>query len=202
MKRLRTYVWIDGLLILLIILVVVALAFAIMTSVGAAPNETVVEPQQETPVPLAVESTPEPSEEPIVVEEPVVSEEPVVVEEVEPYYYLSDEERAIVEKMVMGEAGTEGFDGQVLVAQCIVNAAMQDGITPSEVRVKYKYAGWHEEPSETVKQAVSAVFDEGYKLTDEFILWFYAPKYSAGKFHNTQRFVLEYLGHRFYAPWE
>ena len=116
----------------------------------------------------------------------------------EPIFYLTDYERWVVECVVMGESGGEPYEGQVLVAQCILNACLKDNIQPSEVRVNYKYSGWRESPSDSVKRAVSAVFDEGYKITDEFILYFYAPKLCNSKWHETQIFVIECGGHRFF----
>ena len=124
------------------------------------------------------------------------------VEKVEPAFYLSDYERQVVEKIVMGEAGGEPYEGQVLVAQCILNASLKDGIQPSEVRTKYKYSGWNENPSDDVKNAVSEVFDRGYKAVDEYVLYFYAPKYARGTWHETQKFVIELGGHRFFAEWQ
>ena len=124
------------------------------------------------------------------------------VEKVESAFYLSDYERQVVEKIVMGEAGGEPYEGQVLVAQCILNASLKDGIQPSEVRTKYKYSGWNENPSDDVKNAVSEVFDRGYKAVDEYILYFYAPKYARGTWHETQKFVIELGGHRFFAEWQ
>lgn len=123
------------------------------------------------------------------------------VEEQEPYFYLSDTERQIVESIVMGEAGYESYKGQLLVAQCLVNACIKDGLQPSEVRDRYKYSGWHEEPTESVKQAVSEVFDNGFKVVDEPILWFYAPKWCDSSWHESQRYVLTEGGHRFFAEW-
>lgn len=117
-------------------------------------------------------------------------------------FYLSDYERKVVESIVMGEAEGEPYDGQVLVAQCILNACLKDDIQPSEVRKKYKYSGWSDNPSESVKKAVSAVFDDGYKVTDEFVLYFYAKKYASGTWHETQCFVVEIGGHRFFSEWD
>ena len=90
--------------------------------------------------------------------------------------HLSKYERWITECVVMGESGGEPYEGQVAVAQCILNACLKDDLKPSEVRKKYKYSGWNNKPSESVKNAVSAVFDDDYKITEEFILYFYAPK--------------------------
>lgn len=113
-------------------------------------------------------------------------------------FYLTDEERAVAEKIVMGEAGAEPYEGQVLVAQCLLNAAKKDGLEPSVIRTEYKYSGWNENPSESVKQAVSAVFDDGYKYIDEPVLYFYAPDLVKSDWHESLDFVIEYGNHRFF----
>lgn len=153
------------------------------------PLERVVETTQE------VETVEFTQIEPITVVEQIV--EPIV-EPPKPFYYLTDEERSIVERIVMGESGGESYEGQVLVAQCLLNASLKDGIQPSEVRTKYKYAGWNNNPSESVKRAVSAVFDDGFKITEEPILYFYSPKNCYSGFHESQVFVVEVGGHRFF----
>lgn len=132
------------------------------------------------------------------------SVEIVEIEDTEekPIFYLSDYQRQVTECIVAGESMGEPYDGQVGVAQCILNACLKDGLQPSEVREKYKYSGWHNEPSESVKNAVSAVFDDGYKVTDEYILYFYAPKYTKSAWHESQDFVMEIGGHRFFAEWD
>lgn len=133
---------------------------------------------------------------------PPVEESVIEVEEKEPYFYLTDYERQVVEYIVTGESVGEPYEGQLAVAQCILNAAVRDGIQPSEVRTKYKYSGWNTNPTESVKQAVSDVFDEGVKVTEEKIMYFYAPKYCKSRWHETQKFVTEIGGHRFFAEWE
>ena len=117
------------------------------------------------------------------------------------YFYLSDYERRVVECVVMGESGGESYEGQVLVAQCILNACIKEGLQPSQVRNTYQYSGWNSYPSESVKRAVSAVFDNGCKITNEKILYFYAPEYCSSPWHESQKFVREVGGHRFFAEW-
>lgn len=149
--------------------------------------------------------------------EPVVEVEPEPVCEIEndiiefePYYLITNDDRYVIEHIVAGEAGHEPLLGKMAVAQCILNAMKQDGLTASEVREVYQYSGWTKENFETnypedwaeVQQAVWCVFDNGEKVTEENILWFYAPKYSSGSWHNTQKFVIEISNHRFYAPWD
>lgn len=121
---------------------------------------------------------------------------------VTPLFHLSNYERGVVECIVMGESGNEPYAGQLLVTECILNACLKENMQPSEIRIKYKYSGWSEKVTESVREAVSQVFDEGYLPVDDFILYFYAPQYAEGKWHETQRFVIEVGGHRFFAEWD
>lgn len=116
-------------------------------------------------------------------------------------FYLSDYERSVVECVVMGEAGGETYEGQILVAQCLLNACLKDNLQPSKARTQYGYNGWNNNPSKSVKRAVSDVFDKGHKATDEPILYFYSTKYTTSSWHESQRFVCEVGDHRFFAEW-
>lgn len=114
-------------------------------------------------------------------------------------YALTDAERDLVERVVMTEAGGEGYDGQRLVAQCILNTAEAMDLRPDEVVLapnQYAAPAW--EASQEVKDAVSAVFDSGDMVTEEPIRWFYAPRYIYSAWHESKVFALEYGGHRFF----
>ena len=113
-------------------------------------------------------------------------------------YPLTRGERDLVERVVMAEAGGESYKGQMLVAQCILNACEIDGIRPAEAVKRYSYAKSRPEPSKSVKRAVAAVFDEGEQATGEPILYFYAPALTTSEFHESQIFVIEEGGHRFF----
>lgn len=91
-------------------------------------------------------------------------------------YPLTDAERDVVERVVMAEAGGESFEGQMLVAQCILNAAEKRGVDPSEAVVLYSYTKSRPDPTQRVKDAVAAVFDRGEAVVDEPILYFYNPR--------------------------
>lgn len=131
------------------------------------------------------------------------------------FYPLTDYERWLVESIVAGESGIEPYWGKVAVASCILNACLLEDKRPEEIQIIYGYAGWkpieefesecmtaygNTDLADEVREAVSQVFDDGEIYNNE-ILWFYAPKYSNGDWHNTQKFVSEIGGHRFYAPW-
>ena len=119
-----------------------------------------------------------------------------------PRYNLTDAERDLVERVVMAESGGESYKGQMLVAQCILNACEIDGIRPAKVIKRYVYAKARPEPSDSVKRAVSAVFDKGDTVTDEPIVYFYAPKIVKSEFHESQIFCVEEGGHRFFKTRE
>lgn len=116
-----------------------------------------------------------------------------------PRFYLSDYERAELESLVMAEAGGESYEGQMAVAQCIIDACEKEGKQPSEIAVMYRYTKHRPAPSESVKEAVSAVFDRGEVVTEENILYFYAPAIVYSEWHETQTYVTTIGGHRFFA---
>lgn len=116
-----------------------------------------------------------------------------------PRFELSAAERDVVERVVMAEAGGESFEGQMLVAQCILNACEKTGTQPSEVVVTFKYAPARPEPTDSVREAVAAVFDAGEFITDEPVMFFYNPAKVTSTWHESQTFVIEVGGHRFFA---
>ena len=125
-------------------------------------------------------STPEPTEAPV-------------------RFYLSASERDTVERVVMAESGGESFEGQMLVAQCILNAAEKEGVQPSEAVVIYSYTSNRPDPTQSVKDAVAAVFDRGEVAIDAPVMYFYNPALVTSDWHESQIFVAEVGGHRFFA---
>ena len=118
-----------------------------------------------------------------------------------PAYNLSDADRETLWHIVQGEAGGEIYEGKLWVATCLLNAMRKNDMSAEEVRVAYQYSGWSETVSEDTKKAVSQVFDFG-DATHDSVLWFYAPKWCDSEWHESQNFVAEIGGHRFFSPWE
>lgn len=114
-------------------------------------------------------------------------------------FYLSASERDTVERVVMAESGGESFEGQMLVAQCILNAAEKEGVQPSEAVVIYSYTSNRPDPTQSVKDAVAAVFDRGEVAIDAPVMYFYNPALVTSDWHESQIFVAEAGGHRFFA---
>lgn len=114
-------------------------------------------------------------------------------------FYLSASERDTVERVVMAESGGESFEGQMLVAQCILNAAEKEGVQPSEAVVIYSHTSNRPDPTQSVKDAVAAVFDLGEVAIDAPVMYFYNPALVTSTWHESQIFVAEVGGHRFFA---
>lgn len=113
-------------------------------------------------------------------------------------YELTAAERDTVERVVMTEAGAEPYEGQIAVAQCILNACEREDMRPYEIVIEYQYTDKRPTPTDEVKAAVSAVFDDGETVTDAEILYFYAPELCESEWHEAQTYVMTVGGHRFF----
>lgn len=113
---------------------------------------------------------------------------------------LTPEDRDILERLVMGEAGAEGFEGAALVAQTIRDSIVYYGFpSANAVRVGNGYTGSIKKaPNATVKQAVAYVFDQGGVVVKHRCYYFYAFRTIKSRFHESQTFVIQYGGHRFF----
>lgn len=121
------------------------------------------------------------------------------------FFNLTETERKTIQYIVAGEAKGESMEGKMAVAQCILHGMVKSGWSAERVRIEYKYSGWDDELEKSnpeawaeVIEAVSRVFDDGELISDKPILYFYAPKYSSGEWHETLEFSFELSGHRFF----
>lgn len=113
-------------------------------------------------------------------------------------YELTEAERSAVEMCVMAESGIEPYEGQVAVAQCLLNLCEARGARP-EVIISDCFTPVQALPSESVKDAVSAVFDKGEVAIDDTPLYFYAPGVCVSEWHESQRYITTIGGHRFFG---
>ena len=122
----------------------------------------------------------------------------VYIEECTVDYAITEDDRETLEHIVEGEAGGESYEGKLWVATCLRNAMEKDNLSAEQVRISYQYAGWSERVSEDTKSAVKEVFIFGNKMHDS-VLWFYAPEWCESEWHESQQFVAEIGGHRFFC---
>ena len=111
---------------------------------------------------------------------------------------LTPEERETVASAVYAEAGGEDETAMQMIAQCILNGCEQEEMRPAELLEAYQYTTWRPEPSETAFAAVDAVFVEGERPIDGMPLYFYAGDRIDSPWHESQAFLTEYRGIRFF----
>lgn len=113
---------------------------------------------------------------------------------------LSDTDRDLAERMIMGEAGSTGYTGMALVAQCIRDTYVTGGYSSiSQVLYQNGYYGSTSiTPSATCKEVVSYIFDQGGSAVQHKLRVFYASNYCTSSWHEAQNFVCAYGYVRFF----
>lgn len=116
---------------------------------------------------------------------------------------MSESDRELLENLVFGEAGGQGFIGQALVAQAIKDAWVTGRYSSMSHLIRScGYSGSTTRgTSESVKDAVAYIFDDGGYAVKHRVLYFYAPKIVTSNWHETQHFIVEYKGHKFFDRW-
>ncbi len=114
--------------------------------------------------------------------------------------HLSDSDRDLAERIVMGEAGSMGYTGMAIVAQCLRDAFVMGGHSDiATVISKYGYYGSTSiTPSQTCKDVVNYIFDQGGAAVQHRTLVFYSTAYCSSAWHESQDFVCEYGVVRFF----
>lgn len=113
---------------------------------------------------------------------------------------MTAEEREYCERMVMGEAGDTGYTGMALVAQCIRDTYVAGNYSSvADVIASNGYYGSTDiTPSETCKEVVRFVFDQGGSAVQHRIQVFYASDICTSEWHESQNFVCVYGYQRFF----
>lgn len=122
-----------------------------------------------------------------------------------PFYPITEDDRYVIECIVAGEAKGEPTEGKMAVAQCLLNGMVKDGLSASDVRTQYQYSGWDDELQNSnpdcwveVCEAVSRVFDDGKFVSENPILFFYAPKRVYSRWHESLNHAVTVGGHKFF----
>lgn len=125
---------------------------------------------------------------------------PVVVEHPEEAVYeLTDADRITIECIVMCEAGGEGTDGQMMVAQCIREGLLRYGYSLDEYIYNYKVElTAYSNVTDEVRESVSRVFDDGERFTDAKADLWYNPAITSSPWHEKQQYVTTVGSHRFF----
>lgn len=113
--------------------------------------------------------------------------------------YLTEDDRYLIAKTVMREFGDGGYDACCLQAQ-----AFRDAMVLSQASAEYTYKYFQydayplvKEPSSECYKAVDYIF-AGNMAVPHRVLYMYAPEYVTSKWHESQTFVVDYNGVRFF----
>nr|WP_316613713.1 hypothetical protein [uncultured Ruminococcus sp.] len=113
---------------------------------------------------------------------------------------LTDEDRDMAERILMGEAGGEGYIGMALVAQCIRDTYVNGSYSSIAqlLKVNGYYGSTSITPSQTAKDVVNYIFDQGGSAVQHNIRIFYATNMCSSSWHEAQDFVVQYNYVRFF----
>ena len=113
---------------------------------------------------------------------------------------LNDEDRDMAERILMGEAGGEGYIGMALVAQCIRDTYVNGSYSSIAqlLKVNGYYGSTAITPSQTAKDVVNYIFDQGGSAVQHNIRIFYATNMCSSSWHEAQDFVVQYNYVRFF----
>lgn len=113
---------------------------------------------------------------------------------------LSAEDRDLLERLVMGEAGSMGFTGCALIAQAVRDTMILEGISSvKDVISRYGYtAQTNITPNSAAVDAVSYIFDNNGIAVQHRILYFYAVSVCDSSWHESQNFVVQYGNVKFF----
>ena len=170
------------------ILVLVAIVMTIMLFFMGLEGITTAAKTQDVP---AETETAEPE---------IIDNTGVLLEEVIAFE-ITEEERQVIERVVMAEARGESLEGQMAVAQTIRDRCIERGQDPIEVcTAPNQYAMVNMEATERVKDAMVFVFDYGHSVFDEPTFYFYQSEMiNEPEFLAEKTFRGQIGPHRFYG---
>jgi hypothetical protein len=113
---------------------------------------------------------------------------------------LNDEDREMTERILMGEAGGEGYIGMALVAQCIRDTYVSGSYSSIAelLRVNGYYGSTSITPDQNAKDVVNYIFDQGGSAVQHRVNIFYASDMCSSSWHEAQEFVCQYNYVRFF----
>lgn len=117
-------------------------------------------------------------------------------------YYLNPEDLEYIQRVVMAEAGNQTLEGQMAVAECILNQSVVSETTPKEVVTAPKQysAPYSGEITESVREAVLRVFRDGELPVSDQILYFYSLATGrVSKWHESKRYIITIGDHKFFG---
>ena len=117
--------------------------------------------------------------------------------------HLNDYEYDLAARIVMREFGNGGYKACCLQAQALRDAVLYTGTSVESVyhSYQYDYYSLDYEPNQDCYNAIDFIFEQGGLAVQHRILFMYCPEYATSSWHESQNFVVEYGGVRFFDAW-
>lgn len=117
--------------------------------------------------------------------------------------HLNDYEYDLAARIVMREFGNGGYTACCLQAQALRDAVIYEGTSVESVYhdYQYDYCSLNYEPNKNCYNAIDYIFEQGGLAVQHRILFMYCPAYAASSWHESQNFIVEYGGVRFFDAW-
>ena len=112
--------------------------------------------------------------------------------------YLSEVEKHRTACIIMGEFGND-YTGACMIAQCMRDAMIRYGYkTIDELLSNISYYAYNENPSQMCYEAIEYIFTQGNAAVEHEII---VMNNSYSAWHESQNFVVEHMGVRFFDIW-
>ena len=118
------------------------------------------------------------------------------------YYPVSLRDLEIIKGVVAAESRGESYEGQMAVAQCVLTRLrLYEGQSVEEIIEGQFAEPLESEITDSVSDAVEAVFRDGVTIVDEDVEFFYAPARCRSSWHEQQVYVATIGNHKFFNRW-
>ena len=114
--------------------------------------------------------------------------------------HLNNDDRALAAKIIMNEFGDGGFEACCLQAQALRDAMIYSRSSLEQIYHFFQYDKYPllKIPNQDCYNAIDYVFESGGLAVPHRVLVMYNPQHAKSDWHESQEFVIEYQGVRYF----
>lgn len=114
--------------------------------------------------------------------------------------HLQDDDRVLAAKIIMNEFGDGGFEACCLQAQALRDAMIYSRSSLEQIYHFFQYDKYPllKIPNQDCYNAIDYIFESGELAVPHRVLVMYNPQHAKSDWHESQNFVIEYQGVRYF----
>ena len=114
--------------------------------------------------------------------------------------HLQDDDRVLAAKIIMNEFGDGGFEACCLQAQALRDAMIYSRSSLEQIYHFFQYDKYPllKIPNKDCYNAIDYIFESGELAVPHRVLVMYNPQHARSDWHESQNFVIEYQGVRYF----